>query len=565
MLTICLVGEPQSLYRYARPEPNRDHILAALYDGPIDTANFGLQPVLFDQLPSLASGSAVIRSTTVLSGEAVVDALGRVQLLAPGLRVRQRDGTPVTYDGGAAGLPLPQMVVTFTLRPGLRWSDGAPLTADDSLFAFDIARSPDSFDPMRDTANQTASYAAPDPRTIVWTSLPGDLDPLYAANFWPPLPRHQLGAFNAAQIAANPLAARTPLGWGPFVLQAWQPGQQLVMQRNPNYWRAAEGLPHLDQITYRFLSQPDELAAGLRDGTCDIAPSGVAMDQASASLKTDVQAGTVSLQTVPGTVLEHLDFDLAPAAGYTGTAQTAPLQDQRVRQAFALCLDRSALATGGPGGASDLPPSLASSLTQYPFDPARGRLLLAQNYWANTNGNGLLDNNGAELSLTLAGDAAHQPLLQALQAQLQKNCGLGVQVQTLTQSELRGDWPDGVVFGRRYALAVFAWRWGALAPCQLFTTSELASADNPGGANDTGYSNPGFDQACQRAVFPLDRPADAAALTSAQDQLVQDLPMLPLFLEPRHGSARPGVSGYVLDPSSPSELANIELIDNPRK
>jgi len=35
-LTVCLVGEPQSLYRYARPETNRDHLLAALYDGPID-------------------------------------------------------------------------------------------------------------------------------------------------------------------------------------------------------------------------------------------------------------------------------------------------------------------------------------------------------------------------------------------------------------------------------------------------------------------------------------------------------------------------------------------------
>src|SRR6185369_7861176 len=108
-LAVCLVGEPASLYRYARAEPNRAHILAALYDGPIDTTNFGLQPVLFDHLPSLANGEAVIRAATVISGESVVDALGRVQPLVPGLSLRQRDGTPVIYDGGPAGLPLPQM------------------------------------------------------------------------------------------------------------------------------------------------------------------------------------------------------------------------------------------------------------------------------------------------------------------------------------------------------------------------------------------------------------------------------------------------------------------------
>jgi peptide/nickel transport system substrate-binding protein len=557
-LTVCLMGEPQSLYRYARPEAGREHILAALYDGPIDTANFGYQPVLLEKLPSLAGGDAVIQAASVISGQTVVDALGRVLPLALGLRLLQADGTIFTYSGGPVNLP--QMVVTFHLRPGVRWSDGAPLTADDSAFAFQVARSPDSFDPMRAAADRTANYQAPDAATVVWTGLPGNLDPLYYTNFWPPLPRHQFGSQTAAQIAASDSAARSPLVWGPFMVQDWQPGQRLVVQRNPYYWRAAEGLPRLDTVNYRFVAGPADLAAGLRDGTCDVAPSGAAMDQAAGLLSADAQAGAVNLQTVPGTTLEHLDFDLAPAADYTRTAQAAPLQDLRVRQAVASCLDRPALAPGGRAGAAALPPFLADSLTQYPFDPAHGRLLVATNYWANANGNGLVDNNGVTLTLTLAGDAAHQPLLQALQAQLQQHCGLGVQLRTLTQSELRGDWPDGVVFGRRYELAVFAWQVGALAPCELFTTGEIASAANPGGANDTGYSNPTFDQACQRAVFPLDRPADAAALTSAQNQLVQDLPLLPLFLEPRHGAARAGVSGYTLDPTSPSELWNLEVI-----
>ena len=561
-LTICLVGEPQSLYRYARPEPNRAHILAALYDGPIDTANFGFQPVLFDHLPSLAKGDAVMRAITVLSGETVVDALGRVQPLRPGLSVRQQDGTPMTYDGGPAGFALPQLVVTFHLRPNLLWSDGAPLTAADSVFAFDIARSPDSFDPMRTTANQTQSYQAVDATTVVWTGLPGDLDPLYATNFWPPLPRHQLGSLNAAQIAASDQAARAPLGWGPFTLTAWQPSQSLVVQRNTNYWRAAQGLPHLDTVTYRFLAAPADLAAGLRDGTCDVAPSSPALDQAAAALQLDAQAGQVTLQAVGGDMLEHLDFNLAPSPTYTGTAQTGLFQDLRVRQAIAACLDRQALLPDAAVPAAYLPPGrpLPAAIQQYPFDPAQGRALLAQAGWTDSNGDGVLDKQGVALALTLAGDGDHQPLLQAIQNQLQANCGVALRLQILTAGDLLGDWPRGVVFGRNFDLAVFGWHIGAVPPCELFTTAEIASDANPSGANDTGYSSTAFDAACQQSIFPLDS-VSLQSQAEAQRLFARDLPILPLFFEFRHGAVRSSVQGYTLDPSSASELWNIEQVE----
>ncbi len=548
-LTVCLVGEPQSLYRYARSTPNRAHILAALYDGPIDTANFGFQPVLFDHLPSLANGDAVLRATTVLSGETVVDALGRVQPLRPGLTVRQQDGTPLTYDGGSAGLHLPQLVVTFHLRPGLLWSDGAPLTAADSVFAFDIARSPDSFDPMRTTANRTQSYQAADATTVVWTGLPGDLDPLYAANIWPPLPRHQLGTLNAAQIAASDQATRAPLGWGPFTLTAWQPGQSLVVQRNPKYWRAAEGLPHLDTVTYRFLSASSDLVSGLRDGTCDLDPSGPAMDHAWGPLQAYAYPGPLSLYNVPGNALVHLDFNLAPSPAYTGTA-AGFFQDLRVRQAFFACLDRQKTE------AVSLDPHLSPAwaffaAAQLPFDPAHGRDLLAQAGWPNP-----------APPITLAGDEAYRQLMQDIRAQLLANCGIALTLQTLTAGDLLGDWPDGLVFGRRFDLALFAWRLDPLVPCERFTTAEIAGDLNPGGANDTGYSYPAFDAACRQAVFPLDGGPDPQHSLDAQRLLAAALPILPLGLELRHGAFGPGVNGYVLDPSSPSELWNIESINH---
>src|SRR5262249_3634808 len=149
----------------------------------------------------------------------------------------------------------------------------------------------------------------------------------------------------------------------------------------------------------------------------------------------------------------------APAGAYTGTASTELFQDVRVRQAFAYCVDRAGLAKGGAAPDSYLPfqHPLSADVLRYRFNPQQGRTLLAQAGWADTNGDGLLDKAGVALTVTLAGDADHQPLAQAIQAQLQKNCGVGVALRALTAGELRGDWPDGVVFGRRYDLAVFDW------------------------------------------------------------------------------------------------------------
>jgi peptide/nickel transport system substrate-binding protein len=190
---------------------------------------------------------------------------------------------------------------------------------------------------------------------------------------------------------------------------------------------------------------------------------------------------------------------------------------------------------------------------EYPFNPIQGRQLLAERGWSDTNGNGVVDKDGQPLTLSLAGGEAHAPLMAAIQGQLRANCGIAVEPRLLTRGELEGDWPDGVIFGRRFDLAVFAWRIGLAPACELFTTGQIASPDNPAGANDTGYSSPEFDAACRSSV-------QADGQGAAQRVFARDLPMLPLFFQPQQAAARPGIQGYTLDPGAPSELWNIEEI-----
>jgi peptide/nickel transport system substrate-binding protein len=572
-LTICITDEPQSLYLYAPPEAGRDDILAALYDGPIDNHDYTYQPVILKKLPSVADGDAAIENVVVISGDLVVDALGRVITLTEGIELPQIDGTNIVYRGSSP-VAVPQMSATFELKPDISWSDGAPLTADDSLFSFEISQSPDSFTPRRDLIERTDSYHVLDSVRVTWTGLPGYIDPLYFTNFWTPLPRHWYGALALEHIGDSPEVNQHPLGWGPFVLQDWVSGDHLTFERNPHYFRAAEGLPYFERVTYRIIPDPAAILADLQAEKCDLTPYSPKLDTIADALSNADAVGKLRLQRVSGTTLEHLDFGITPAESYARAVGNDFFQDVRVRQAFAHCLDRDALIPGYyPAEILDAYLPVAHPLhgpardNPYPFDSAQGRALFANAGWTDSDGDGTLDKSGVALRLTLAsgpvGDPIRERLLQAIQTQLRDNCGIEIETRPLTRGELEGNWPDGLVFGRQFDLAEFGWEVGSLPPCELFTSAQIPSESNPAGANDTGYSNSVFDLACRQALTTFDPQISAQLHTQAQRLFAQDLPILPLFLRAKLAAARPGVSGFVLDPTS-SGLWNIEsLILNP--
>lgn len=531
-LTLCLADEPESLYVYARPEAGRAHLLAALYDGPIDHVNNAYRPVLLEKLPSISDGDAVVREVILNAGDMVVDEIGRVVPLAEGVTVNLLEGEHSTYSGIGL-MAAPQMVVTFKLKPGVLWSDGAPLTAHDSVFSYEVSLSPDSFDPRRALAERTFSYRALDDTTVEWVGRPGYIDPHYVANFWTPLPRHHYAGLTASQIADSDEARFSPLGWGPFVLKEWVRGERLTFERNPFYFRASDGLPLADTVTYRIITDPAQIVADLRSGQCALAPHSAALESVQESL-VQLQLG----QIISGTALTYLYFGITPAADYTRTVGNDFFADARARQAIADCL---------------------SWLSPTPPDPVQGRAVLAELGWADSDGDGILDKAGTPLRLTVAASNNQLPITN-YQLQMQVNCGIETEIRPLTLGELIGDWPDGVVFGRRFDLALLTWKVGEARPCALWLAAQIPDDSNPGGANAAGYRNPDYDAACRRALTTLDPVRAAPSYAEAQRLFDRDLPALPLFFQVKVAAALPGVQGFALDATSESELWAIEAI-----
>ncbi|HWQ46103.1 MAG TPA: ABC transporter substrate-binding protein, partial [Longilinea sp.] len=397
LLTICLGQEPSSLYMYGNSSRSMWSVLEALYDGPIDYRNFTAQPVILNSIPSLDNGGAVLQPVEVQSGEIVANIDGNAVALAEGVTVFPSGCTDqscaITWDG-VTPLTLDQMVATYTLQPGINWSDGTPLTAADSVYSFQVSADPDT--PVTKTAIQrTASYTAIDDLTIQWTGIPGYLTTSLGDYYWVPLPQHQLSSLTAADLLTSALTTQTPLGWGPYVIDEWTTGDHIRMVKNPAYFRAGEGLPYFDTLVFRFLGeQSDTNLAALLAGECDIVDQYSYLEDQPQTVRDLELNGDILVYRGLGPGWETLDFGIVPAAyddGFNpfGVDRANIFGDVRTRQAFAYCLDRADMVTRLYNNLTQvangyLPPShplYLSDLAAWPYDAEAGATLLEQIGW----------------------------------------------------------------------------------------------------------------------------------------------------------------------------------------
>jgi len=550
-----------------------------IYDGPIDTRAYQFQPVILEKLPSLADGDAVLRTVQVGEGEKVVDVNDLVVDLLPGVTVLDPEGQQVTFEGGVVAMT--QMVVTFKLRADVTWADGQPLTADDSRYSFELAGAFDS-PTLRLLRDRTWSYDAVDEYTVVWTGVPGYRDPSYFANFYPPLPRHVWGVADADQLLGAEVAHRKPLGWGPFVVEEWVEGERITLVRNPHYFRAAEGLPHLDRVIFRFTPDLRQALDLLLAGECDLITQDVIESGDLTPLLEAAEAGTVQLISASSSEWEHLDFGIELAEwvrrpGFFG--------DVRVRQAIARCIDRERVAREVfPYGeaivahsyvAPEHPLYAGDQLYHWGYDPSNGRSLLEEVGWRDEDGDGIREAydvagiaSGTPFSVTLftTGDYLIGERTARILSEGLAGCGIGLAVEFLPAAELFADGPDGPVFGRQFDLALFSWLNGFDVPCGLYLSAEIPGPENWWAtSNNPGYSSADYDAACQTALDALPgMEAHTRFHREAQRIFSHDLPVLPLYFVPKLVAARPGVSGVILDPSENLELWNIEAFDRTR-
>lgn len=588
-LTICLGQEPNTLYVYDNPNAAARSVLSAIYDGPVDILSYQPRPVILQQIPTLENGGVVLAKIAVSTGNEIVDANGTPVTLTAGVRLRpsgcRSDDCAIVYDG-AGPVEMDQMVVTFTLLPGLYWSDGKPLTSADSIYAYNLAADPKS-SASKYLIDRTQSYEASDDLSVQWWGKPGYIDSTFYTNFWPPLPAHQLSQFSAAELPTVDLATRSPLGWGAYKMETWQAGQEIRLSKNLFYFRSAEGLPAFDQLIFRFVDGPEQALSDLMTGKCDMLDASVQLDNVIGLLVELQQAGKLRAYFHQTMTLEQLAFGLRPASydnGYSlGSVEDRPdfFADVRVRQAVALCLDRQQVVDTVLYGLVDVPhtfvptnhPLYNPAIPTYAYDPAAAAQLLDQAGWRDTDNNpstprvaqGVFNVRvGTPLVLNYytTGATQRRQVSEILSKSLQA-CGIGVNLVPMPFEAFYAPGPEGVLFGRQFDLAQFAMGVpGTEPPCGWYASLQVPGEANAWvGTNVSGYSNPAYDAACQigRQALPTEA-VYSQRYQEVQTILAQDLPFVPLYFRLKIAASRPDLCGFDFGNAAEPDLWSLEQI-----
>lgn len=334
------------------------------------------------------------------------------------------------------------LTYTVHLRPGVTWSDGVPFTSADVLFTLEAMFDPRAQSILGSTltvAGKPITATAPDASTVVFTypapSGPGlrQLD-----NLWI-VPKHKLeSALRAGTFAAawdTKAAPADVVGLGPFVLKQYQPGQRLVFDRNPRYWRTdADGatLPYLDSLVLEIV--PDQNAEILRltSGNIDFTQSELRADD-YVPMKRAADQGRVRLLDLGvGPDADGFWFCLQPSA-WTGNPKFSFVRRPEFRQAISHAVNREAFAetvflgaavpVWGPVTPGNTP-WFWPDVPRYLYDRTRAAELLRGLGLEDRNGNGVVeDAKGTEARFTLVtqrGNTALERGARALRDDLAK-------------------------------------------------------------------------------------------------------------------------------------------------
>jgi len=242
---------------------------------------------------------------------------------------------------------------TLKLRRGLRFSDGHPLDADDVLFSFRVYLDESVHAPQRDlliVGGKPVEVRRLDATTIVFTFTKpyGAGERLFDG--FAILPRHLLEKpYREGKLAQHwPLStpASEWAGLGPFRLKEYVPGERLVLERNPYYWKAdAKGtrLPYLDELVFLFVPSSDAQVLRFQSGETDVITR---LGAENFSVLARQARGYTMTDAGPGLEYNFLFFNLndLPAGGSAETARKRSwFHELKFRQAVSSAVDREAI------------------------------------------------------------------------------------------------------------------------------------------------------------------------------------------------------------------------------
>ncbi len=403
--------------------------------------------------------------------------------------------------------------LTFHLRPGARWSDGTPVTAQDVQFTYSVQTDPNLGAIGLEFKDFITGVEAIDPLTVRFTFSRVYPYQLMDANDGHIVPAHKWSAIPRADWRTTDFS-QLLVTCGPYRLAAHTRGQTMILERDPAYWGHPK--PYIDRLVFRIIpdvsSQVNQLLAGHVDVVRVVPPR-------------DAERVRVHNE------LELIEFPSRDWGYLAWNNAVPPFDDRRVRRAMSMAINRKAAVDSVFLGHARLAhgPILSSmwafnrNLPVIPHDPAAARVALAEAGWEDSNGDGILDREGKRLEFEIlfpATNPTRRDLAQLISADLAR---VGVRARPLPV--------EAAAFLERQERGDFT---ALLAAWTEATRIELASvwmtrSETQGSYNFISYSNPEVDRLIAAARLDADLSRAKVLLDRIQELIVLDQPVTFLY------------------------------------
>lgn len=440
---------------------------------------------------------------------------------------------------------------TCTLRDGLRWSDGSPLTSRDIAFTYRFVID-HGISQYRSYFDKDTTFETPDDQTLIWKSV----EPTFAPDMppWVYIAPEAVWAEHVGKDRKDIRAvANTPtIASGPFTLTAHQEGQGWTMERNPHYWGEE---PVVDRIEFRLYSSQEGMIQALRNGEIDFA------DGIEPALIDSVQGlDDVSVHRVVSDWWLNLAFNFG---GQSPDADPLPaLADHDVREAIAMAIDKDAIVekvyagTATPGDTIIRPASAYWHLDipaaeEIPFDPAGANALLDGAGYADADGDGVREDpaTGEPLEMVIPASTDTTGAAEAgeLIVGFLKQVGIAVDLRPVTDAKMNDYWGAG-----NFDAYIWYWSGDPDPDYQLW----VFTSDQCGNWSDGCWADPGFDALYEEQRSTFDREARRELVLEAQRRAYEQIPGVvlayPGWLQAYRSdrfegwTPAPGEDGYLL-------------------
>jgi peptide/nickel transport system substrate-binding protein len=416
---------------------------------------------------------------------------------------------------------------TFSLRPGVRFSDGRPLTAADVVFSIHRTAT-DAAGPLSFLDFAIKSLKATDSRTVrfelsqPWAPFLSDIS-VFANSILPA----NFGGQSESSFFAN------PIGTGPFTLKSFVKGGSATLTRNKNYWQ--KGKPYLDEVNFSYISDDNQRVLQLKAGEVEV-------------ISAVPPAQVAQLKKDPALVLDAFG---AWAVDLLFFNEKVPqFKDRHVRRAINYAIDIPALAkattfgTAKPGN-SFFPPSLQyyKSVPTLAYDPASAKAELAESAYP----------HGFSTSILVpSGNTQYVEAATIIQQDL-KILNINVSIQQLDDEA--------------YTEAFEKFNYGAMingAINDISDADEMASFQvdvENGGSHSfwTYYDNPNAISLVRKAETQFSSSKRAGLYAQIQAIVAQDAPYIALDYPPNIYAWQPRLHGFAVNPGGAYRLEDVWL------